>query len=142
MAKPVFHSRETGPRLNEINIFQFFVFLLIENLFLLLIYSFFFFKYKFVKLSELGSRTKINRIKDLTSIDVDTPFFLMSYKLGNSDKFFRNFFKRCEMFESFKVFKQMAESLKPEWVETSIHTHTHTYTCNIKSTIIKDGIQY
>lgn len=50
----------------------------------------------------------------------------MSYKLGNSDKFFRNFFKRCEMFESFKVFKQMAESLKPEWVETSIHTHTHT----------------
>lgn len=22
------------------------------------------------------------------------------------------------------------------------HTHTHTYTCNIKSTIIKDGIQY
>lgn len=52
----------------------------------------------------------------------------MSYKLGNSDKFFRNFFKRCEMFESFKVFKQMAESLKPEWVETSIHTHTHTHT--------------
>lgn len=75
MAKSVFHSSETGPRLNEINIFQFFVFLLIENLFLLLIFSFFFFKYKFVKLSELGSRTKINRIKDLTSIDVDTPFF-------------------------------------------------------------------
>lgn len=51
----------------------------------------------------------------LQSIDVDI-WFLTSYKLGNSDKFFRNFFKHRETSESFKVPKRLAGSLKPECV--------------------------
>lgn len=87
---------------------------------------------------QLQNRSSISKVfmyicKNLVlqSIDVDI-WFLTSYKLGNSDKFFRNLFKHRETSESFKVPERLAGSLKPEWVR-EVLTHITPMSSCVKS---------